>query len=612
MGKRCGLSENTTLSPYAAEVIGNELGFKQATMSGGVNYDLRAVNVPRLTGSKLRWATRLLENPLTRPLLLGQLLRNGGVEKLRSLVVEDEPSFQPYLFWDTPVPRLEIASVPTLVGTVKSHYDNPCGFVGVLDYGQAYETGATTPEQVAQRALAAISASETCTPPLRMFIAYQNDAVMAQAQASTQRWHAGNPLGPFDGVPVAIKDEFDLLPYRSTIGSSFLGQTLPYEEATVVTRLRESGALLLGKTNMHEFGIGVTGLNPHYGAARNPYQPAHCAGGSSGGSAAAVASGLCPVAIGTDGGGSIRIPAAFCGVVGLKPTYGRISGFGSPTQACSVCQPGPIGATVRDVAMAYGVIAGPDSRDRKSLIQPPVSLRGLASLDLTGLTLGVYPAWFKHADSAVVDACQSLLDAFVGQGAQLMDIEIPELDIGRIAHAITILAELGSALEPYYDTHRRDISWDTRIHLVLARAMTARDYLQAQRIRTRMTAHFYRALQKADMIVTPTTACSAPLIHADALPEGEADLGLATEIMRFVVPANFAGLPAISFPAGYDAQGLPIGFHAIGRPWEEHELLRLASVAERLVERRPAQVHYDLLQNNPQPVDSNLSASRSS
>jgi len=580
-------------------------------MSSAVNYDLKSMHVPRLAGGKLRWATRLLENPLTRPLLLDQLLRTGGVKKLRSLVVEDEPSFQPYLFWDTPVPKLEISSVPTLVGTIESHHGDPSGFACVLDYGRAYETGSTTPEEVAQRALAAITASETAPFPLRMFIACQEDAVMAQAQASAQRWQAGNPLGPFDGVPVAIKDEFDLLPYGSTLGSSFLGRNPPHEEATVVTKLREGGALLLGKTNMHELGIGVTGLNPHYGAVRNPYRSTHCAGGSSGGSAAAVASGVCPVAIGTDGGGSIRIPAAFCGVVGLKPTYGRISGFGSPTQACSVCQPGPIGATVPDVALAYAVIAGPDSRDRKSLLQPPVSLRGLASMDLNGLKLGVYRTWFRHADSAVVAACQALLDAFVSQGAQVLDIEIPELDIGRIAHAITILAELGSDLEPYYDLHRRDISWETRIHLVLARAMTARDYLQAQRVRTRMTAHFYRALQKADMIVTPTTACTAPLIHADALPEGESDISLATDIMRFVVPANFAGLPAISFPAGYDAQGLPIGFHAIGRPWEEHHLLRLAGVAEQFVERRPAQVYYDLLQNQTQPVNNDQHASRS-
>ncbi|NJN45678.1 MAG: amidase [Candidatus Competibacteraceae bacterium] len=576
-------------------------------MSSGINYDLKSVHVPRLAGGKLRWVTRLLENPLTRPLLLGQLLRTGGIEKLRSLVVEDEPSFQPYLFWDTPVPKLEISSVPTLVGTVESHHENPSGFACVLDYGRAYEAGSTTPEQVAQRALAAISASETAALPLRMFIACQGDVVMAQAQASAQRWQAGKPLGPFDGVPVAIKDEFDLLPYGSTLGSSFLGRNPPHEEATVVKRLRDAGAVLLGKTNMHELGIGVTGLNPHYGAVRNPYQPAHCAGGSSSGSAAAVASGVCSVAIGTDGGGSIRIPAAFCGMVGLKPTYGRISGFGSPTQACSVVQPGPIGATVRDVALAYAVIAGPDACDRKTLVQPPVSLRGLASPDLNGLTLGVYRAWFRHADSAVVDRCQALLDAFVKQGAQLREIDIPELDIGRIAHAITILAELGSALEPYYDLHRREISWETRIHLVLARALTARDYLQAQRIRTRMTAHFYRAMQQVDMIVTPTTACTAPQIRADALPEGESDIGLMTDIMRFVVPANFAGLPAISFPAGYDALGLPIGFHAIGRPWEEHHLLRLASVAEQLVERRPAQAHYDLLQN--QPVSSDLSTS---
>jgi Asp-tRNA(Asn)/Glu-tRNA(Gln) amidotransferase A subunit family amidase len=579
-------------------------------MSISAPYDLESIKLPRLAGGRLRLVTRLLENRLTRPLLLGRLLHSSGIEKLRALVVEDEPSFQPYTFWDSPVPRLEIASVSTLLDTVSSCRRHPTGFTGVLDYAQAYESGAATPEDVAHRVLDAIADSDAHDPALRLFIACRADAVMEQALASTQRWRTGKPLGPFDGVPVAVKDEFDQLPYGTTLGSAFLGSRPPHEEATAVARLREAGAVLLGKTNMHEFGLGVTGANPHHGAARNPYHPGHYAGGSSGGSAAAVAAGLCPVAIGTDGGGSVRIPAAFCGVVGLKPTYGRISGFGTPGQGCSVCQPGPIGASVGDVALAYAVIAGPDARDRKSLVQPPVSLRGLAAADLNGLTLGVYRPWFTHADPAIVECCQALLKAFEKRGARLKEVQIPELDTARIAHAVTILSELAALLEPYYDLHRREVSREVRIHWVLARALSARDYLQAQRIRTRTTAHFYRALQEADVIVTPTTGCTAPPIRADALRWGESDIGLTMDIMRFAVPANFAGLPAITFPAGHDAQGLPIGMHAVARPWEEHVLLNLAHAAERFVERRPGVLHYSLLNNQGRPAGSQLPASR--
>ncbi|MCP5425011.1 MAG: amidase [Gammaproteobacteria bacterium] len=568
-------------------------------MSISSPYDLETIKLPRLAGGKLRWVTRLLENRLTRPLLLGRMLRSSGVEKLRSLLVEDEPSLQPYTFWDNPVPGMEVASVSTLLDTVTGCRQGRTGFAGVLDYTHAYETGMTTPEEVAQRVLAAIAESEAHDPALRIFIACHAEAVMEQALASTKRWRNGKSLGPFDGVPVAVKDEFDQLPYGTTLGSAFLGSRPPYEEATAVARLREAGAMLLGKTNMHEFGLGVTGANPHFGAARNPYHPGHYAGGSSGGSASAVAAGLCPVAIGADGGGSIRIPAAFCGVVGLKPTYGRISGFGTPGQGCSVCQPGPIGANVRDVALAYALIAGPDPRDRKSLIQPPVSLRGLAASDLNGMTLGVFRPWFTHADLPIVECCQSLLKDLEKRGARIKEVQIPELDTARIAHAVTILSELAASLEPYYDLHRREISRELRINWVLARALSARDYLQAQRIRTRTTAHFYRVLQEVDVIVTPTTGCTAPPIKADAVPWGESDISLTMDIMRFAVPANFAGLPAISFPAGYDAQGLPIGLHAIGRPWEEHVLLSLASAAERLVERRFGAVHYAVLNSSP-------------
>jgi len=347
---------------------------------------------------------------------------------------------------------------------------------------------------------------------------------------------------------------------------------------------------------MHEIGIGVTGLNPHHGTVRNPYHPGHHTGGSSSGPAAAVAAGLCPVAIGADGGGSIRIPAGFCGVVGLKPTYGRVSEFGAAPLTWSMAHLGPIAATARDAALAYAVLAGRDPKDSNSLRQPEIVLDGLDNLDLRGLTLGVYWPWFRHATPPVVEQCERLLHRLAESGAQIREVEIPELDLARIGHLVTITSEMATALDRYYAAHFGEFGLDVRANLALARSFTARDYVQAQRIRTRTIAHFARALEQVNAIVTPAAACTAPPIRPDALPEGESDLSLTMEIMRFAFPANFTGHPAISFPAGYDSHGLPVGFQVIGRPWEEHVLLRLAQVAEQVVERRAPRVYFKILE----------------
>ncbi len=213
-------------------------------------------------------------------------------------------------------------------------------------------------------------------------------------------------------------------------------------DATVVARLRAAGALLIGKANMHEIGINPNGANAHYGAARNPYDTARDPGGSSSGPAAAVAAGLCPIAIGADGGGSIRIPASLCGLVGLKPTFGRVSEAGAAPLCWSVAHIGPLGATVEDVALAYGLIAGPDTRDPNSQRQPAVGLAGWNDrLTWHGLTVGVYRPWFRHAAPAVVAANEAMLAQFERAGAQVREIVVPELDAMRLAHIIIILSE---------------------------------------------------------------------------------------------------------------------------------------------------------------------------
>ena len=515
-----------------------------------------------------------------------RLVREAGVTWLRSQVFDEAPTgaaLHPPGSERSAADEAPIAPIEEPTGGFR--------YSTVLDYARAYREGVISPGEVAERVLDAIKAGNEASPPLRAVISVQRDDLLRQAEAATRRIRAGRPLGMFDGVPVGVKDELDMIPFPTTAGTSFLGRHPASSDATVVERLRSAGALLIGKTNMHEIGIGVTGLNPIHGTPRNPYATGRHTGGSSSGSAAAVAAGLCPMAVGADGGGSIRIPAALCGVVGLKPTYGRVSEHGAVPLCWSVAHIGPIGAMVADVAHGYILMAGPDPRDPVSMRQPPPVLTGWERLDLCGVTLGVFRPWFQDAEEQVVSVCDAMLEYLRAQGARIREIVIPDLEAGRVAHAITICSEMAQAMTSTYARHHRQHARDTRINLHIARALTALDYIQAQRVRTRLIANFRQVFAEVDAVVTPATAIVAPIIPKDSLARGASDLSTASALMRFATPANLTGLPAISFPAGFTAEGLPVGIQAIGRAWDEALLLRIARAGQTII-RRPAPEHH--------------------
>ncbi|MBK8617971.1 MAG: amidase [Anaerolineales bacterium] len=556
-------------------------------------YDLKSVKLPYLSGGLLRLFVSLVEGPLGG-LLTPSLFESSGISWLRKQVLDENPTHHPIHFTgtlahkDSAVPEKEW---PKESATESRGFH----FATVFDYAKAYRDGKTTPEEVAKKLLDAIETSNSSTPPLRAVIAVQREDVMRQAREATLRIKAGKPLSIFDGVPVAVKDEMDMLPYHTTVGTSFLGKSPAKEDASVVARMRAAGALLVGKTNMHEIGINVTGLNPHHGTTRNPYHTSHFTGGSSSGSATAVAAGLVPVAIGADGGGSIRIPASFCGIFGLKSTFGRISEHGAAPLDWSVAHIGPLAGTATDTALAYAVMAGPDLHDPTSLHQPLPTLENWNELNLRGIKLGVYKAWFQHADAEVVTACETMLNRFTDMGAEIREIVIPDLELNRIAHTVSIVSEMVQAMSYTYAEHHRQHGLDVRLNLALGRAFSAQDYILAQRARTRIIKNFERVFKEVDMVLTPTTAITAPEIKKGALPNGESDLSTTIEIMRFVTAANMTGLPAVSFPVGYTKSGMPIGMQAMGRAWEESLLLRLAVNAEQAVERKEPQVYYKIL-----------------
>lgn len=552
-------------------------------------YDLKSVQLPYLSGLPLRLMVWILESPAGK-LLIPQLFKSAGIAWLRKQNFAEAPlTFPLYRTSQTAGPRQE--SMPALPPAAAPGFH----FSTTADYAKAYREGVTDPEQTAARILDGIDASEVGDQPLRAITASYTDELLRQAQESAVRLREGRPRSIFEGVPVAVKEEFDVVPYPTTVGTAFLGREPAGRDATVVARMRAAGALIIGKANMHEIGIGVTGLNPVHGTPRNPYAPGHYTGGSSSGPAAAVAAGLCPVAIGADGGGSIRIPSAFCGIVGLKPTFGRVSEIGAWPLCWSVAHVGPLAASVEDAALAYAVMAGPDEKDPNTLHQPGQDWSDWDRADLSDLTLGIYPEWFRHAQPAIVAACEAQLQRFTALGARVVEIVIPDLEAARVAHSITIAAEMAQSMEASYPEHHRQHGRDVRLNLVLARAMTARDYVMAQRVRARLVHHLEKAFRQADLILSPATGITAPPIPPKALKGGESDLTRLVEIMRFATPGNLAGLPAISFPAGYDPDGLPIGMQAMGKPWQEITLLRLALAAEREITRHKPQRYYPIL-----------------
>ncbi len=550
-------------------------------------YNLSKLRAPRMTGFAFKLFTAVLESSFPGKMLAFKILKDSGVTAFTKETITENPTILP-LHLNVASPRGAARSLSSFMKIKPRPSADPSAgdtfhYFGIDDYAAAYRKDTTTPVEAAERLITLVEASNSGQKPLRAVIKMDKEDLREQAASSAERFRQGKPLSILDGVPIGVKDEIDLKGYTTSVGTSFLGHLAAEEDAECVRRLREAGALLFGKTNMHEIGIGVTGLNPHFGVVRNPHNPDNYTGGSSSGSAAVVAAGLCPGAVGADGGGSIRIPAALCGVTGLKPTYARISEHGAAPLCWSVAHLGPIAATVRDTAILYGIMAGADSKMEVSTIQPDVDLLKIGKIDLKGVRLGYYPEWFYDCDKDTHCVVNKTFASLENLGAELVKVEIPELEEMRVAQLISIVSEMAAAMNPYYRTHRKDFGLDTRVNLAIGRRLSNMDYILAQRMRTRAIAIFNTVLSEVDAIITPMTGIPAPPIPRDALPEGESNLPMLSDIMRFASMGNLTGLPALSVPAGYTPGKLPVGLQIIGRAWEESLLLRIAASLETTV-----------------------------
>jgi aspartyl-tRNA(Asn)/glutamyl-tRNA(Gln) amidotransferase subunit A len=433
-----------------------------------------------------------------------------------------------------------------------------------------------SPVELAQLYLSRI---ERLNPQLNAFLTVMAEQALAEARLAERELLRGRRRGPLHGIPVALKDNIWTLGVRTTAGSAILRDFVPTADATVVGRLRRAGAVLLGKTNLHEFAYGATNENPHFGSTHNPWASARMTGGSSGGSAAAVSAGLCAAAIGSDTGGSIRVPAAFCGIVGLKPTFGRVSVYGVVPLAATFDHVGPLARSAADAALVLGAISGRDPLDPTSVSRPVEDFFAEVKARRRKLRLG----WPKeHMWERIHPDVQRLVEAaakkLVRGGGSIEVISLPTLpEAVEAANAMSI-AEARAFHEEagYFPAHADEYGEDVRKRLELADGVRAADYLKGREIIRRAKAEFASALERVDAIVSPTVPMVAPVIGSQSVRVGGAEEPMRTAQLRLTRPGNLTGLPAVSVPCGFTSEGLPVGMQLIGRAFEEGALLGIA------------------------------------
>ncbi|HET7785499.1 MAG TPA: Asp-tRNA(Asn)/Glu-tRNA(Gln) amidotransferase subunit GatA [Myxococcales bacterium] len=465
-------------------------------------------------------------------------------------------------------------------------------------------SGGASPEAVLEASLERIRALDG---RVHAFLRLTEQEARAAARASSQRRAAGKPLGPLDGVPVALKDIFCMEGVETTCGSKILQGYVPPYDATVVRKLKQAGAVIVGKLNMDEFAMGSSTENSAFGPTMNPWDLTRTPGGSSGGSAAAVAARMVAGTLGTDTGGSIRQPAALVGCAGLKPTYGRVSRFGVIAFASSLDQVGPFAQDVRGVAYLLSAIAGHDENDQTSSLRPVPDYAAALSRGADGLRIGVPREYFGEGLAPEVEkAVRAATGKLRAQGCEIREISLPNSPHAIATYYIVATAEASSnlarydgvryghrtprpsqLLEMYEKTRAEGFGAEVKRRIMLGTyALSAgyydAYYLRAQKVRALIRRDFDQAFASVDAVLSPTSPTTAFRLGE------KLDDPLAMYLNDvYTVPANLAGLPGISIPCGFDAQRLPIGLQLIGKPFDEETLLRIAHAAEPAEHRLP-------------------------
>ena len=419
---------------------------------------------------------------------------------------------------------------------------------------------------------------EAENPGLNAFTTLAAEPALAEARLCEAELSRGQTRGPLHGIPFAAKDLFDSAGLRTTYGSRIFAENVPAVDATAIRRLKEAGAIVVGKTATHEFAWGITTVSEYFGPTRNPWKPSVVAGGSSGGSAVALATGMVPAALGTDTGGSIRIPAAYCGVVGLKPTYGRVSAAGVFPLAPSLDHPGPMARTVEDVALLLEVLAGYEPGDPSTAAAGVPRYSGALRAGVVGLRVGVCPDLHPVSPSAAVQrTLDRSISTLIGLGAIVVDVSLPSAGlIGDTYRAI----QQAEAYYVHHDLHKLFPAQqslygaDVAARLAQASQVTMAAYIEAQQAQRLVRADFARLFGgEIDLLLSPVSAGSAPEIGEEEVPHDGRSISFRELVLPYTMPQDVAGLPACTIRAGFDDEGVPVGMQLTGPAWGEELVL---------------------------------------
>ena len=436
-----------------------------------------------------------------------------------------------------------------------------------------------SPVEVVNALLERIESEDT---KLNAFITVLPERALEQAARAEGEILAGEYRGPLHGIPIGIKDLIYTEGIRTTMGSAFFEDYVPDHSATVVSKLEEAGAILIGKTNTHEFAYGPTGDSSRFGPTRNPYDPGRIPGGSSGGSGAAVAAELCYAALGSDTAASIRVPAALCGVVGMKPTFGRVSKSGAFPLAWTLDHVGPLSRTVEDNAFLLNALAGYDAQDPFSVDRLAEdftrNLRRYVRGGVVGLPTSHY---FEHVEDEVERRVREAVEVFRSLGAEVREVEIPHLPETLKAQRIILAVEAYTIHEERLKNEPERFGDEISERLRDAEHLKAHRYAKAQHVtKRRSLEEFERILGEVDVLLTPTTPIAATKIGQREVNVGGHEELVFSALTRFTGPTNLNGLPSLSVPCGLTSMGLPIGLQIIGRPFDEATVYRYGHAYE--------------------------------
>jgi aspartyl-tRNA(Asn)/glutamyl-tRNA(Gln) amidotransferase subunit A len=440
--------------------------------------------------------------------------------------------------------------------------------------------------EISARRLSPVELTQAClerieryNPSINCFITLTAESALRQAARAEDELRRGEWRGPLHGIPLALKDLYETAGVRTTAGSRFFADFVPETDAVAVQRLHSAGAVLLGKLNMHEIALGVTNDNPHFGACANPWDTSRIPGGSSGGSAASLAAGLCLGALGSDTGGSIRIPASLCGVVGLKPTFGRVSLRGLTPLSWNLDHAGPMARQVRDVALLLQAIAGFDPEDAASQDVPVEDYQAGLDGGVRGWRLALAVGdFFDKADDEVMQSVQAAGRFFEGLGAFVEEVELPGLLEAAQANGLMVTSDAAAFHRERLESHPQYFGPDVLQRLKTGAAYTSTEYIRARRTQVLLLRRFETFFQQFDILLLPSTPIPAPV------RQGEDAVQRAQLLTRFTSPFNLTGLPALSLPCGFNREGLPVGLQLVAGPWQEKTLLRAACAYEQATE----------------------------